>query len=358
MNRIQISKPDVTDVEKQAVMEVLDSGFLAQGPKTALFEEKFAALCDVKHAIAVSNGTCALQVAMLANDVGPGDEVITTPFTFMATVNAILFAGATPVFVDIEDETFNINADLIEKAITKRTKAILPVHLYGQMCEMDRLQSIADGYGLRLIEDACQSVSASYKGKMAGSFGTGTFSFYATKNLMTGEGGMITTNDDETAEKCRMIRSHGMKQRYYHERIGFNFRMMDIQAAIGLAQLGRLETMTARRIENARYLNQRIEAVTKPTVREGREHVWHQYTVQVNGGRKRDDVVRQLNEAGIDVGIYYPVPVHKQQSILGLIGDVRMPVAEKMALEVMSLPVHPLLSEEDLATIVKEVNKL
>jgi dTDP-4-amino-4,6-dideoxygalactose transaminase len=358
MNHIPISKPDITDAEKTAVMEVLDSGFLAQGPRTALFEQRFAELCGVKHAIAVANGTCALQVALLANDIGSGDEVITTPFTFMATANAILFAGATPIFVDIDEETFNIDPDLVEKAITPRTKAILPVHLYGQMCDMDRLQAIADKHGLRIIEDACQSVGASYKGAMAGSFGTGTFSFYATKNLMTGEGGMVTTNDDQVEEKSRMIRSHGMKQRYYHERIGYNFRMTDIQAAIGLAQMGRLGIMTAKRRRNAEYMNQHIETVTTPKVQAGCEHVWHQYTVKVNSGRKRDDVVKQMNDAGIDVGIYYPVPIHKQKSVQGVIGDVRLPIAEKMATEVMSLPVHPLLSDEDLATIVTEVNKL
>ena len=358
MNRISISKPNITQTEKNAVMEVMESGFLAQGPRTALFEERFASLCKVKHAIAVSNGTCALQIALLANDIGPGDEVITTPFTFMATANAILFTGAKPVFVDIESETFNIDPDLIEAAITSKTKAILPVHLYGHMCNMDRIQAIADKHGLKIIEDACQAVKAYYKGKYAGSYGTGTFSFYATKNLMTGEGGMITTNDDEVADKCRMIRSHGMKQRYYHDVIGYNFRMMDLQAAIGLAQLDRLEAMMARRRFNARYLNQHIETVTTPTVQKGCEHVWHQYTVKVNSGRRREDVAKSLNEAGIDVGIYYPVPVHKQKSIQGFIGNMTLPVAEKMAMEVLSLPVHPLLSEEDLDRIVTEVNKL
>ncbi len=358
MKRIPISKPDITDAEKLAVMEVLDSGFLAQGPKTALFEQKFAALCGVKHAIAVSNGTCALQVALLANDIFPGDEVITTPFTFMATANAILFTGATPVFADIDEDTFNIDPEQIEKAITPRTKAILPVHLYGQMCDMDRIQAIASKHGLRVIEDACQSVAATYKGAFAGSFGTGTFSFYATKNLMTGEGGMITTNDDEVAEKCRLIRSHGMKQRYYHDRIGYNFRMTDIQAAIGLAQMERLEASTAKRRHNAEFLNQHIETVITPKVQEGCGHVWHQYTVKVNNGRSREEAIKQINEAGIDVGIYYPVPVHRQKSLDGLIQSVTLPVAEKMAQEVMSLPVHPLLSDEDLATIVKEVNKL
>jgi dTDP-4-amino-4,6-dideoxygalactose transaminase len=358
MKRIPLSKPSITEAEKAAVMEVMESGFLAQGPRTALFEERFAALCGVKHAIAVSNGTCALMVALLANGIGPGDEVITSSFTFMATANAILFTGAKPVFVDIDADSFNINPELIEAAITPRTKAVMPVHLYGQVCDMDAIQAVTEKHGLKIIEDACQAVMASYKGKSAGSFGTGTFSFYATKNLMTGEGGMITTNDDTVAEKSRMIRSHGMKQRYYHDMIGYNFRMMDLQAAIGLAQLDRIGEMTARRRFNAAYLNQHIETVITPKVQEGCEHVWHQYTVRVNGGRKREDVIKQLNEAGIDVGIYYPVPVHKQRSLVGVIDEVSLPVTEKMATEVLSLPVQPMLTDEDLVMIAVEVNKL
>lgn len=358
MNRISISKPFLTDAEKSAVMAVLDSGFLAQGPKTAAFEARFAEMCGVKHAIAVSNGTTALAVALLANGVGPGDEVITSSFTFMATANAILFTGAKPVFVDIEPDTFNINPSLIEAAITPRTKALLPVHLYGQVCEMDEIMAIAARHGLKVIEDACQAVMASYHGKRAGSFGTGTFSFYATKNLMTGEGGMITTDDDSVAELCRMIRNHGMKQRYYHEMVGYNFRMTDIQAAIGLAQLDRLEALTAQRRKNAQFLNENIHAVIKPVEREGREHVWHQYTVRVNGGRERDDAVKMLSEVGIDTGIYYPVPAHKQRSLVGRIDECALPITEQMAAQVLSLPVHPQLTGDDLERIVEEVNKL
>jgi dTDP-4-amino-4,6-dideoxygalactose transaminase len=358
MKRISISKPSLTEAEKNAVMAVLDSGFLAQGPKTAAFEERFAAMHGVKHAIAVSNGTCALQVALLANGVGPGDQVITSPFTFMATANAILFTGAQPVFVDIEPDTFNMNPDLIEAAITPRTKAILPVHLYGHICDMDKICAIAEKHGLRIIEDACQSVMATYHGKYAGSFGTGTFSFYATKNLMTGEGGMVTTNDDVVADNSRMIRSHGMRQRYYHERVGYNFRITDIQSAIGLAQLDRLELLTSLRRKNAEYLGAHIHSVITPVAREGYGHVWHQYTVRVNNGKNRDAAVKQLHDAGIDTGIYYPVPVHKQQSLVGLIDESSLPVAEQMADEVMSLPVHPSLTDEDLETIVEEVNKL
>lgn len=358
MNQIPISKPVVTESEKAAVLSVLDSGFLAQGPRTAEFEEKFAALCGVKHSIAVSSGTSALHIALLAHGIGVGDEVITTPFTFIATANTILFTGATPVFVDIDEETFNINADLIEAAITPRTKAIMPVHLYGQICDMDRLQAIADKYDLIIIEDACQAVMATYKGQYAGSFGTGAFSFYATKNLSTGEGGMITTDDDHIAEMCRMIRQHGMKRRYYHDLLGYNFRMTDIQAALGLVQLGKIADFTAQRRANAAYFDAHITSVITPKTRPECEHVWHQYTVRVRDGMNRDAAVEQLHDAGIGTGIYYPVPIHKQMSMVNIVKDVSLPIADRMAEQVFSLPVHPLLSTDDLSKIVCEVNKL
>src|SRR5512136_682352 len=310
---IPISKPFIGEAEKKAVMEVLDSGMLAQGPRTARLEERFAQLCGVKHAIATTSGTTALHTALLANGLGPGDEVITTPFTFIASVNTILFAGARPVFVDIDEATFNIDPALIERAITPRTKAIMPVHLYGYVCDMDALQAIADRHGLKIIEDACQAVGATYRGRAAGSIGTGCFSLYATKNVMAGEGGMITTSDDAVAEKCRMLRNHGMKRRYYHDMLGFNFRMTDLCAAIGLAQMERLEDFTARRRANAAYFNSKIESVITPTVRDGYSHVWHQYTIRVDGGRDRDAAVRQLNDAGIGTGIFYPVPAHRQE---------------------------------------------
>ncbi|HSL46401.1 MAG TPA: DegT/DnrJ/EryC1/StrS family aminotransferase [Anaerolineales bacterium] len=355
---ISISKPNISEAEKSAVMEVLDSGMLAMGPRTAQFEAAFAETFNVKHAIAVSSGTTALHIALLANGVGPGDEVITTPFTFAATVNAILYVGATPVFVDIDEETFNMDLAQVEAKITPRTKAILPIHLYGYMCDMDHLQAIAEKHGLKIIEDACQAVGASYKDKFAGSFGTGTFSFYATKNLMSGEGGMITTNDDGVAELCKMFRSHGMKRRYYHEMLGYNFRMTDIQSAIGLVQLKRLPEFNEKRRQNAEYFNSKIESVITPKVKDGYCHVWHQYTIRINHGRDRDAAVEQLTAAGIGTGIYYPIPAHHQAHIRELVGEVSLPVAERMSREVISLPVHPGLSQADLNKIVEEVNKL
>jgi dTDP-4-amino-4,6-dideoxygalactose transaminase len=355
---IPISKPDISDAEKSAVMEVLDSGILAMGPRTAKFEQAFAEAFHIRHAIAVSSGTTALHIALLANGVEPGDEVITTPFTFAATINAILYVGAKPVLVDIDEETFNMDLSQVEAKITPRTKAILPIHLYGYMSDMDPMLEIAEKHGLKIIEDACQAVGASYKDKYAGSFGTGTFSFYATKNLMSGEGGMITTDDDHVAELCKMIRNHGMKRRYYHEMLGYNFRMTDIQAAIGLVQLQRLPEFTEKRRKNADYFNAKIESVMTPRVNEGYCHVWHQYTVRVNHGRDRDAAVEQLTAAGIGTGIYYPIPAHHQGYIREIVGEVSLPVSEKMSKEVISLPVHPQLTQADRETIVREVNKL
>lgn len=355
---IPVSKPFIGEEEKKNVMAVLESGMLAQGPMVAKLEERFAALCGVKHAIATTSGTTALHVALLANDIGPGDEVITTPFTFIASANSILFTGARPVFVDIDPETFNIDPTKIEAAITPRTKAILPVHLYGYVCDMDAIQAIAAKHNLVIIEDACQAVGATYCGKYAGSFGTGTFSLYATKNMMSGEGGMITTDDDAIAEQCRLIRNHGMKRRYYHEMIGYNFRMSDLHAAIGLAQIDRLPDFTEKRIQNAAYLSANLKSVGTPKVKENYGHVWHQYTVRVDGGRDRDAAVKQLNDAGVGTGIFYPVPAHQQQYMRDITGDVHLPVAESLAKEVISLPVHPQLNQADLETIVAEVNKL
>lgn len=357
---IPISKPFIGDEEKQAVMAVLDSGMLVQGPRVAQLEEKFAALCGVKHAIATSSGTTALHLALLANDIGPGDEVITVSFTFMATVSTILMTGARPVFVDVEPDTFNINPGLIEAALTPRTKAILLVHLYGYPCDMGAIMAIAERHGLKVIEDACQAVGATYHGRPVGSFGTGMFSLYATKNIMTGEGGIITTNDDALAEKCRLMRQHGMKRRYYHEMLGYNYRLSDLHAAIGVAQLDRLADFTTRRRFNANYLNSKIEseAVITPTIKDGYGHVWHQYTVRVKGRTGRDAAVQHLTERGIGTGIFYPVPAHQQGYVREMLGEISLPVTEQLAREVISLPVHPQLTPADLEQIAAAVNQL
>lgn len=355
---IHIAKPFIGEREKQEVLEVLESGMLAQGKKVAALEEKFAILCEVRHAIATSSGTTALHTALLAHGIGRGDEVITTPFTFIASANSILFTGARPVFVDIEEDTFNINPDLVEAAVTPRMKAIMPVHLYGQVCDMDALQATADRHGLVIIEDACQAVGATRHGKKAGSFGTGAFSLYATKNVMSAEGGMITTNDDKIAELCRLLRNQGMKRRYYYEMLGFNYRMTDVHAAIGLAQIERIEFLTETRRANAEFYNREINSVIKPMVKKGNDHVWHQYTIRVDRGRDRDEAVKKLNEAGIGTGIFYPVPAHQHDYMRDIVGDKSFPVAEHIAQEVISIPVHPQLSQGELDSVVKGVNSL
>ncbi len=355
---ISIAKPFIGEEEKELVLEVLESGMLAQGSKVASLEDEFSDLCDVKHAIATTSGTTALHAALLAHDIGEGDEVITTPFTFIASANSILFTGAKPVFVDIEEKTFNIDPALIEDAITPRTKAILPVHLYGHMCDIEAIMDIAERHHLVVIEDACQAVGATYKGKPAGSYGTGVFSLYATKNVMSGEGGMITTDSDEIAEKCQLIRSHGMKVRYYHNMLGYNYRMSDLHAAIGLAQMGRVDDFMKQRRGNAKYLTKHITSVITPVVKPGYEHVWHQYTIRVDGDRDRDAAIKQLNDAGIGTGIFYPVPVHQQDYMRDIIGDIKLPISEQMAKQVISLPVHPQVSKADLEKIVSEVNKI
>jgi perosamine synthetase len=355
---IPISKPWIGDEEKAAVLAVLESGMLAQGPRVAAFEDAFTRLTGTRHAIATSSGTTALHLALLAHGVGHGDEVITSPFTFIASVNTILFTGAKPVFADIQEDTFNIDPRAIEAAITPRTKALMPVHLYGQPCDMDEISAIAAKHGLAIIEDAAQAIGATYRGRQAGSFGTGCFSLYATKNVMTGEGGMITTDDDHIADQCRLLRNHGMRKRYQYETLGYNFRLTDVLAAIGIAQLDRMPEATRRRRENARFLSAQIESVTTPTVKEGREHVWHQYTVRVPDGRDRDDAVKHLDAAGIGTGIFYPGGAHQFTHIKEVVGDIDMPVTDHIAESVISLPVHPLLEPADLERIVAAVNSL
>jgi len=354
---INMAKPQIGDDEKKAVLEVMDSGIIAQGPRTKAFEEAFASMCTTKHAIATSSGTTALHIAMLAHKIGPGDEVITSAFTFIASANSVLYAGGRPVFVDIDPRTFNLNVDQIEAAITPKTKAILPVHLFGLSCDMDRIMAIARKHNLAVIEDACQSHGATYKGKKVGSFGTGTFSLYPTKNITSGEGGMITTNDDVIDEACRVIRNHGMRKRYYHDEIGYNFRMTDMHAAIGLAQIVKLDKFNQKRRENAAYYDKNLKGVTTPFVPEGCEHVYHQYTVRVPGG-KRDALRAYLAEHEIGSEVYYPVPIHKQSFYMKEYGyNISLPETEKAAAEVLSLPVHPGISPEDREKVAKTINE-
>ena len=366
---ILIACPQSGVEEREAVFQVLASGQLAQGKQVAAFEEAFAQVCQVEYAIAVSSGTAALFLSLLAHGIGAGDEVITSAFSFVATANAIVSVGATPVFVDIEPNTYTLDPALVEAAITPRTKAIMPVHLYGHPCDMERLLPIAEAHHLAIIEDACQAHAATVHGRPVGSFGTGCFSFYATKNITTGEGGMVTTNDPDIAGRIRLLRNHGQAERYRQVELGCNLRMTDMQGALGVVQLKRLEQFTERRIANAAFLTRQLQgALSTPVVRSGYRHVFHQYTIQVPGDRS--EWITRLQQRGVSTAVHYPIPIHLQPyyqahknsfrcaGAPGAKGDRHLPVTESAAHTVLSLPVHPALSEEDLVTISKEVLEL
>jgi len=354
---IAISKPQFGDEELALVREVLESGVVAQGPKVAQFEEEFAALCSTQYAVAASSGTTALHLALLAHGIGPGDEVITSPFTFIASANSVLFTGAMPRFVDIRPDTFNIDPALIEAAITPRTKAIMPVHLYGLMADMTPIMEIAERHGLAVIEDAAQAHGASYHGRKAGSFGTGCFSLYATKNMTSAEGGMVTTNDPQIAEQVKLLRAHGSKVRYYHDILGYNFRLTDLHAAVGLAQLRKLEQFNAIRQQNAEFLNQHLQNVITPQVPAGQTHAWHQYTIRLTH-TDRDSAIEKLKAQGVGSAVFYPVPVYRQKVYLDRGYDQSLPVTEEITKQVLSLPIHPALSSADLETIIEAVASL
>jgi perosamine synthetase len=357
---------DVTQVrfgaaEERAVLGVLRSGRLAQGPVVEEFEQRFAKLTDVAHAVAVSNGTVALVAALKALDLPPDAEVVTSPFTFIATVSAIVSTGATVRFADIGPD-FNLDPDRVEEAVTPRTAALLPVHLYGLPADMDGITAIANRVGAAIVEDAAQAHGATIDGRPVGSFGLGCFSFYATKNLTTGEGGIVTTNSDALADRLRLLRNHGMRAQYEYELLGFNYRMTDLQAAIGLPQLDRFDEISWTRSRNAGVLSEGlagIEGLTLPRVPARRTHAWHQYTVRVGEGARvdRDTLSAELRKRGIGSRVYYPKPVYEY----GWCRDHpqvragRAPVAEQIAREVLSLPVHPGLSAADAQRVADEV---
>ena len=369
---IAIAHPLFGAEEEAAALRVLGSGQLAQGECVATFERRFAELCHVQEAVAVSSGTAALHLALLAHGIGRGDEVITTAFSFAATANVILLVGAKPVFVDIEPDTCTLDPVQAEMALTRRTKAIIPVHLYGQPCEMNRLQKIAEAFSLVLIEDASQAHAATIDGRPVGSFGTGCFSFYATKNMTTGEGGMVTTNDPAIAERVRLLRNQGQEARYYQIALGYNLRMTELQAALGIAQIEKLEHFTQRRIANATYLTNNLQGIVQtPVERPGYRHVYHQYTIKIPS--KRNEFMMELRARGVDTTIHYPIPIHQQPfyrrkpclfrvlspgqrtAVKGNNPAAHLPVTESAAQQVLSLPVHPALSQEDLSTIAREV---
>jgi dTDP-4-amino-4,6-dideoxygalactose transaminase len=355
---IPIARPDIGQEEIDAVTDVLRSGMLAQGRRVADLEARWAEATGVRHAIAMSNGTVALMSVFAGLGLAPGDEVITVSHTFAATANAILYTGATPVFVDIEPDTYLIDAKRIEAAITPRTRAIVPVHLFGLVADMDMIAAIADRHGLAVVEDACQAHGATYRGRRAGSFGHGAFSLYATKNMTTAEGGFVTTNDDRLADWLRLYRNQGMRARYEFEMLGYNFRLTDLAAAIGLVQLDKLERNTARRQAIAARYDAAFAdlPVGRPVTPDGRVHVYHQYTLDV--GEARDAVVAGLRERGVGADIYYPIPVHRQSYIqeLGLHAD--LPATDRAAARTLALPMFPGLTDDELELVVASVREL
>lgn len=361
--KINIASPQIGKEEIKAVTEVMKSGMLAGGKKVEAFEEKFAKFIGTKYAVATSNGTTALEVALRAHHIGPGDEVITTPFTFIASANSVLYTGARPVFVDIDENTFQIDPKLIEKAITKKTKAIMPVHLYGNASDMTEIMKIAKKHKLVVIEDACQAHGTEWSGKKVGSFGTGAFSLYPTKNMTVGEGGMVTTDSKEVYELANLLRAHGSKIRYYHDILGYNYRMTDMEAAIGLEQIKKLPKFNAARQKNAKFLDKnlsKIVGIQVPFTEKDAKPVYHQYTIRITPDfpLKRDEVLAKLTEAGIGTAVFYPLPINEQKVYEALGYKSNTPLAKKVSNEVLSLPVHPGLKQKDLEYIVKVFKSL
>lgn len=357
---IPIAKPLIGKEEEQAVLDVLKSGELAQGKKVEEFEKNFAEYCNVKYAVAVSSGTAALHIALMAMGIKEGDEVITTPFSFIATANCILYVNAKPVFADIDEKTFNISPNSIIEKITNKTKAIIPVHLYGQPCDMKSIMEIAEDHHLMILEDACQAHGAEFDNKKVGSFGdAAAFSFYPTKNITTGEGGIITTNDKKIMEKAKIIRNHGQTQRYYHEHLGYNLRMTDINAAIGIEQLKKLDKFNEKRIENAKYLSEKLSKINKitvPYVMNNVKHVFHQYTIMIEN---RDIINEKLNKAGIGTGVYYPIPINDQKFYRELgYNSNDTPISKEISKKVLSLPIHPSVTKENLNYIYEKLNEI
>ncbi|MEV4666855.1 DegT/DnrJ/EryC1/StrS family aminotransferase [Microbacterium sp. LWO12-1.2] len=353
------AKPIIGEEEREAVDRVLRSGMVAQGPEVASFEQEFSAhFVPGRPSVAVNSGTAGLHLGLLAAGVGAGDEVIVPSFTFAATGNSVALTGATPVFVDIEPDTFSLDPAAVAAAITPKTKGILPVHLYGHPARMRELEALASERGVALYEDAAQAHGASLDGRPVGSFGEfAMFSLYPTKNMTSGEGGMVTTATDEIARQVKLLRNQGMERQYENEVIGFNARMTDLHAAIGRVQLTKVDAWTKTRQQNAAFLDANLQGVVVPVVADGAVHVYHQYTIRVP--EDRDGFVAALkNEHNVGAGVYYPIPNHRLPSLAHFAPGLDLPETERAAREVASLPVHPSLSQDDLERIVAAVNTI
>jgi dTDP-4-amino-4,6-dideoxygalactose transaminase len=335
---------------------ILSSGYLVAGRYVQQFETEFACYHEAAYGVAAFNGTCALHAALLASGIGPGDEVITTPFSFIASTNCIRFVGAHPIFVDIDPQTYNIDPNQIKAKITPQTKALLIVHLYGQPCAMDPIREICEHHNLFLIEDACQAHGAMYRGHKVGAMGDiGCFSFYATKNLAMGEGGIILTNNASLAERARILVNQGQDAKYHHTMLGYNFRMTEIQAAIGLRQLQQLDAWNTIRQRNARHLTAGLEslaAITPPYTAPDVHHVFHQYVIQLT---QRDQLQRFLHDHDIQTSIHYPLAIHQQPLYRDMYSAQQLPIAEAAATQVLSLPVHPAITPDNIQAIIEHV---
>ncbi|MGC8961692.1 MAG: DegT/DnrJ/EryC1/StrS family aminotransferase [Candidatus Bathyarchaeia archaeon] len=366
---IRINEPIIGEEEIRAVTEVLQSGILTDksgmGPRVIEFERRFAEYTGAKYAVAVSSGTAALHAALMAAGVGPGDEVIIPSFTFSATAEAVMLTGARPVFADIDEETYTITLESVEEALSRKTKAIIPVDLYGLPADIDPILEMAEKRDICVIEDAAQSLGATYNNRRVGAVAHQTcFSFYASKHLTTGEGGMITTNDEYLAEALRMIRTHGESKPYWVERLGHNYRMTEMQAAMGIVQLQKLPKNVERRRENAAILTEKLEKTKKLTLpfeTEDKVHAWHLYTVRVKGANrgKRNKIVEYLRARRVSAAVYYPTPIHLLPFYERLVESRRgmLPNTERASSQVISLPVHPRVTPEDLDYIAKTLKK-
>jgi len=340
-----------------ALGEVLDDGWFILGKQGEAFERGFASFCSVAGCVGVGSGTEAIHLALLACGVRPGDDVVTSSLTAVPTASAISFAGARPVFVDVDPRTFTMDPLKLENALTPRTKAIVPVHLYGQMADMDPILEIGRRHGIPVIEDACQAHGAEYRGRKAGSMGTlGTFSFYPTKNLgACGDGGAVTTNDPELANRLRLLRNYGQRKRYYHESKGFNSRLDEMQAAILRAKLRHLNRWNDVRRSKASLYNSLLRGVVTPFEADYARHVYHLYVIR---SPRRDELQRYLAEQGIGTLIHYPVPVHLQEAYGDLdIGPGSLPATEQCAREILSLPLYPELPDEHIAQVAEAINR-
>ncbi|GAB3648804.1 DegT/DnrJ/EryC1/StrS family aminotransferase [Glycomyces tarimensis] len=348
------ARPHIGEAEIEAATRVLRSGMVVQGPEVAAFEDEFGKVADTAHCVAVNSGTSALQLALMALGIGPGDEVIVPSFSFAASANAVRLVGAEPVFADIEPGSFCIDPDAVAALVGPRTAAVMPVHLYGHPADMRRLMPLAERHSLAVVEDACQAHGAEIDGKRVGSFGAvGTFSFYPTKNMHALEGGMISTDDAEVARTLRLLRNQGMEQRYANEIVGANMRMTDVAAAIGRVQLGRLTEWTEQRRANAARLDAAITAAVTPPVAPGLRHVYHQYTLRLP---ERDHAQERLKEAGVGSAVYYPTPIHRLVPYAD--SGAELPQTDRAAAEVLSIPVHPSLTALELDRVADAVNSL